>query len=180
MKTLMMATLFLASSNLVWSQTCEIPMSKINVAGVALNASFAQFQRQHPTATLQRFGNDGWHIDFNNTHTDFALQRYGVTSVMHIALNFRTERVESYALNFTDGKFATLDTPLERFHRRLLQQFELPQQGWKQHGRSYIYRCNDYHINIQQDHGDGRQTMGATILVISKNSDMFQDASLYD
>lgn len=180
MKTSILATLLLASSPLAWSQACEIPMSQINVAGVALNASFSEFQRQHPTAKRQRFGSDGLHIQFTNTNTDAALQRNGVTSAMHIALNPRTERIESYALNFTDGQFATLDTPLERFHRRILQTFELPQKGWKKHGHSYIYRCDDYHINISQDHGDGRQTLGATVMVIGKHSDMFQDASLYD
>ncbi|AUZ06034.1 MULTISPECIES: hypothetical protein [Vitreoscilla] len=180
MKTLALTALLLTSSPLVWSQACEIPMSQINVAGVALNGSFAQFQRQHPSAKKQSFGKNDLRIEFTNSNTDAALERQGVTSAMHIALNPRNERIESYGLNFTDGKFATLDTPLEHFHRRLLQTFQLPKHGWKKHGQSYVYRCNDYHIDITQDHGDGRQTLGATILVIGKDSDMFKDASLYN
>lgn len=176
MKTSILATLLLASSPLVWSQTCDIPMSQINVAGVALQASSNQFQRHHPTARLKSFGNNDMHIGFKNTNTDAVLMRNGVTSAMHIALNPRTERIASFALNFTDGKFATLDTPLEEFHKSLLQTFALPQKGWQKDGQSYIYRCDDYHIRISQDHGDGRQTLGATVMVIGKDSEMFEGA----
>lgn len=165
-------------SSAAWSQACELPAAQIKVASVGLQQSFAQFKLTHPTAEKTAFGRDAVHIQFKNNRgysdsTDAILEQQGVTSAMHIAVNPKTDRIMSYALNFTDGPLADFDTPLDTFKQRLQQKFTLPQQGWKKQDNSYVYRCDDYVIDIQQDHGAERQAMGASILVVGKDSDLF-------
>ena len=168
-------TMFLVANTAAWGQNCAMPMAKINVAGIGLNAPFTDFQRQHPDANIQRFGNDRLQVAFTNSNTDARLSQQGVMSAMHIALHPRTERIVSYGLNFTtDNGAITFQTPLDKFKQHLLQKFALPKTGWQKQANEYVYRCDDYRIHIGQDHGIARQSMGATIVVIGKYSDMFE------
>ena len=179
MKIALFALLTVLSST-AWSQSCELPAAQIKVANIGLGQSFTQFKQGHPSAAKSSFGKDAVHIEFKNRQghsdsTDTVLEKQGVTSAMHIALNPQTDRIVSYALNFSEGPLADFNTPLDTFKQRLQQRFNLPKQGWKKQDNSYVYRCTDYIIDIQQDHGDGRQALGASVLVISKDSDMFND-----
>lgn len=178
MKTVFISMLVLGSS-VAWSQSCDMPANRINIAGIGLQHSFADFKQQHSTATKDAFGSDGVHIKFKNSSgyldgEDAALTQQGVTSAMHIALNPKTDRITSYALNFTDGGLADYDTPLDSFYQRITQKYNLPKQGWRKHGDTYSYRCQDYRIDISQDHGAARQSMGAVVVVVARDSDMFE------
>ena len=177
MKCTLFSVLAVLSST-AWSQSCELPAAQIKVASVGLQQPFAQFKLTHPTAEKAAFGSDAVHIQFKNGKSyadshDSVLQQQGVTSAMHIAINPKTDRIVSYALNFTDGPLADFDTPLDTFKQRLQQKFTLPKQGWKKQDNSYVYRCDDYVIDIEQDHGADRQALGASILVVGKDSDLF-------
>ena len=169
------------SSGLSWSQSCALPIEKINVASIGLHSSFDTLKQNFPTAFKKDMHDGSSAIAFKNAqgysdNTLPSLEKQGVLSVMHLSMSNKNNRVVSYALNFSEGSMANLETPLDTFKQRLLSKFSLPQTGWKKQGSNYNYRCDDYRIQISQDHGVGRSSMGPTLMMAAKDSPMFRSS----
>lgn len=79
----------------------------------------------------------------------------------------------SYSLSFLDGPLATYETDLDVFKSRVLKRFQVAQNGWKQAENKYVYQCDDYRIEIYQDHGVEHTAIGPTVMVFSKKSDAY-------
>ncbi|MDQ8975956.1 hypothetical protein [Acinetobacter johnsonii] len=150
------------------AQSCLIPMHQIKVGGIQLMSSLQDILSKHP---LAREEEERIEID----EIDSSFEKEGVTAVLHIGYNNLDDFVKSYALSFSDGKYAEVDTPLNDFKSKILEISNVPQTGWvlSQDKASYNYQCKDYKIRISQ--AIDIRGMGPNILVISKYSDLYQD-----
>lgn len=150
------------------AKTCSIPINQVEVSGVKLLQSFGSFKQTHPTAKAEK-------EDIFMPDTDYAFARHGVMYVGSIDFDSSRNRIIAYTLNYTEGKYADYETPLDTFKSRILKISNIPKTGWvlsKDKGY-YLYTCDDYKIHIRQDHGAGRGAIGAVVWVFSRYSDGF-------
>lgn len=157
---------FLAlSSSMLWAKDCEVPISQMNVAGLKIGQPIHEFQQRHPSAKMVMIGKNNYQFEFAQG-PDNAMKKAGVSWVQHIRYDPQVKKIISYSLSFSDGPVADYDTDLDVFKQRILRKFKVAQNGWKSGENKYSYQCNDYRIEIYQDHGVGYTALGPTVMVI--------------
>ena len=164
--------IFALCSSMAWSKPCEIPVQRMNVAGLKVGQSIGEFQKQHPTVKSVVLGGNNYQLEFSNG-VDSRLKQAGVSWVQHIRYDPHSKMITSYSLSFLDGPMASYETDLNLFKTRILKKFKVAQKGWIKQQNKYIYQCHDYRIEIYQDHGIGHTAIGPTVMVFSKNSEFF-------
>ncbi len=157
----------------VWAKPCALPMQQIEVAGIRLAQPISEFQKQHPTASVEVLGDDHERFEFKNG-VDELVKKAGVTSFGHIAFDDKKQIISSFSASFLDGPLATYETDLERFKQNILKHSNVPKVGWKAKDNAYLYSCQDYVINIIQDHGAVKSAVGPIVMVFSKYSDIWE------
>lgn len=169
-KKLLIGSLFSVTGITAHAQSCEIPVSEIQVGGVHLLQSVKSFKEKHPKALIK----DGL-IDMIDVDSDFIDR--GVDSIGAIDYSPSKGIITGLSLNYTYGNLADLDTPIYVFKERIIDNSNIPKDGWilSEDKEFYSYKCDDYKIFIRQDHGLGRGTLGAVVWAFSKYSERFSN-----
>lgn len=157
----------------VWAKPCALPMQQIEVAGIRLAQPVSEFQKQHPTASVEVLVDDHERFEFKDGVDDLA-KKAGATYFGHIAFDDKKQIITSFSASFLDGPLATYDTDLAQFKQNILKHSNVPQVGWKAQNNGYLYSCQDYVINIIQDHGAVKSAVGPTVMVFSKYSHIWK------
>ena len=166
------AHIFALFCSISWAKSCEVPVGTMNVAGLKIGQHIREFQQHHPTAKTVILGGDNYQFEFAQG-VDTQIKKAGVSWVQHIRYDPHSKMIISYSLSFLDGPLATYETDLDVFKSRVLKRFQVAQNGWKQAENKYVYQCDDYRIEIYQDHGVGHTAIGPTVMVFSKKSDAY-------
>ena len=157
------------------AQVCEIPMNKIQVAGIYLAQDIEQFKKNYPAVKEVVLPIQNHQLEFDG-EIDQKIRNNGVTWISHIGYNPKRKKVESFSLRFLDGTLASYQTDLDVFKTRVMKHANLPKKGWKQQENRYKYQCNDYVVEIIQDHGAVHTAVGPTVIVFSKYSSVWDAA----
>lgn len=150
-------------------------MLEIDLGGIKLLGNFQDFKRLHPNAKISKRLSNDYEIFLPNLETDYNFARHGIMGTGHIDYDIIKDRIIGFTLNFDEGKYADLDTPLSTFKASIIKNFNIPKHGWvlSKDKIEYVYSCNDYKIHIRQDHGLGRGSLGPRVWVFSRFSDAF-------
>lgn len=153
------------------AKKCEIPINQIEVGSIRLTESVKEFKVKHPLAT---FSNDYTILINGELGTDEKFKKLGVEGNWFIKYD-NLEKIIAYSLIYNDGSYADYDTPIENFKNKLMTSSKLPINEWRliQNKTLYRYECEDYRIDIRQDYGLGRGSLGANVAVISRYSELF-------
>jgi hypothetical protein len=167
-KKLLLGCLALGISISVQAKQCAVPANKIEIGSVKLYQNLQSFKQVHPTGKL--LGN---RIDMFDT--DYAFAREGIMAIGFIDFDISKNRIIGFTLNYTEGKYADFDTPIETFKNNIIKHSSFPKTGWglSKDKETYSYTCDDYKLFIKQDHGAGRGALGAVVWVFSRYSDSF-------
>lgn len=165
MKKLLISSLLIGLSFSTQAKICEIPLNQIEVGGIRLMQNYSTFYKLHPTAKISKN-----RIEMLDIDTKF--KQHGITFIGAIEYDARKDRIIGYSLFYDGGKYANTDTPLNQFKSKILAISKLPQKDWQlsKDKTEYEYRCDDYQISIQQDHGIDRGSFGPGVSVSSRYS----------
>lgn len=161
----------LCTTTILHASQCEVPINQISFGSVTLMQNLRSFRLVHP----HLYEENG--RLFVNGDIDYAYAVAGVTSAGGAEYDSQRDRIIGFSLNYTDGKYASLTTPINIFKNRIVNNNNLPKNGWllSVDKQTYRYKCSDYKIEIKQDYGMGKGTSGARVSVFSRYSDLFAD-----
>ena len=86
--------------------------------------------------------------------------------VQHIRLIRISKMIISYSLSFLDGPLATYETDLDVLKLILKKLSGGAKRLNKTTENKYVYQCDDYRIEIYQDHGVGHTAIGPTVMMV--------------
>ncbi len=165
-KRLALTLIGLLFTNLSFAQ-CQLTKEQVVVGDIYLGQTVKNFQQKYPEVSLVPDSKDKskgtlyFYFRKNGTDSTPTFDKMAVNR--HIA--YRNGVISSYAFGF-DEPHADFDTPLEALKNKVINWYHLPKTGWKKTSKTrYQLNCKDFQIEVTQDHGSGRQTLGPGIMV---------------
>lgn len=173
MKKLLWPFVFLAGV----AQAAECPaLETLEVAGIRMGATLAEVRKVYPAATLD--GDRLARLDM-----DEVSRRYpGIFTLRLVGMDGEG-RVDVISAGFEEP-LATLETASEAVLQNVIAHYQWPSEGWEKQAlmdagemkvlgysedaARFVLDCGSYQIEVAQDFGVGRQSLGAYVHIEGK------------